>query len=101
MQYTALDDVQISREGWVQRGHSPVKHKGLILALCVCFVHVGCFAQRYGAFDVFHRRVLGDLWSRYTHCEKRRSSTANLCTISLHGGMGQSFSSGVNVCMNV
>ena len=50
MQYTALDDVQISREGWAQRGHSFVKHKGLILALCVCFAYVGCFAQRYGAF---------------------------------------------------
>ncbi len=53
------------------------------LVLVACLIYVGCFAQRYRASELFHRRVLGEFWSRYTHLENVVPKKLELCAISL------------------
>lgn len=54
-----------------------------------------------GASEFFHRRVLGELWSRYTHLENVVLKKLELCAISLTKAPGKEawISSGIIVCM--
>lgn len=96
MQYTALDDVQISREGWAQRGHSRVKQEGLIWLFVSVLSMLDASHSATELLTSFTAGLLENFGSRYTHLENVVLQELTYA-LFLSRGHGAKISSGVIV----